>query len=149
MYSMKSVRPKMDPWGTPALTGYSCIRKVFALWPGLGRLWGRVSSIRCWWLSCKKLSRNFIVSSVILWQPFNLEYIVLNHWIKFSNWRWESSNPTLVYSSYWNIDVLHCSYWINEIKKTKWSINYLDKLSAWNTAIMFQLVLSIITILLL
>ena len=24
MYSMKSVRPRMDPWGTPALTGYSC-----------------------------------------------------------------------------------------------------------------------------
>ena len=24
MYSRKSVGPKMDPWGTPALTGYSC-----------------------------------------------------------------------------------------------------------------------------
>ena len=24
MYSMKSVGPRMEPWGTPALTGYSC-----------------------------------------------------------------------------------------------------------------------------
>ena len=24
MYSRKSVGPRMDPWGTPALTGYSC-----------------------------------------------------------------------------------------------------------------------------
>ena len=24
MYSRKSVGPKIDPWGTPALTGYSC-----------------------------------------------------------------------------------------------------------------------------
>ena len=24
MYSRKSVRPRMDPLGTPALTGYSC-----------------------------------------------------------------------------------------------------------------------------
>ena len=24
MYSKKSVEPRMDPWGTPALTGYSC-----------------------------------------------------------------------------------------------------------------------------
>ena len=24
MYSRKSVGPRMEPWGTPALTGYSC-----------------------------------------------------------------------------------------------------------------------------
>ena len=24
MYSRKSKGPRMDPWGTPALTGYSC-----------------------------------------------------------------------------------------------------------------------------
>ena len=24
IYSMKSVGPRMEPWGTPALTGYSC-----------------------------------------------------------------------------------------------------------------------------
>ena len=24
MYSRKSVGPEMEPWGTPALTGYSC-----------------------------------------------------------------------------------------------------------------------------
>ena len=24
MYSRKSVGPRIDPWGTPALTGYSC-----------------------------------------------------------------------------------------------------------------------------
>ena len=24
MYSRKSARPRMDPWGTPELTGYSC-----------------------------------------------------------------------------------------------------------------------------
>ena len=30
--------------------------------------------------------------------------------------------------------------------KTKWNINYLDKLSAWNTAIMFWLVLLITTL---
>ena len=24
MYSQKSVGPRMNPWGTPALTGYSC-----------------------------------------------------------------------------------------------------------------------------
>ena len=24
MYSKKSVGPRMEPWGTPALTGYSC-----------------------------------------------------------------------------------------------------------------------------
>ena len=24
MYSRKSVGPRMDPWGTPALTGYFC-----------------------------------------------------------------------------------------------------------------------------
>ena len=24
MYSRKSIGPRMDPWGTPALTGYFC-----------------------------------------------------------------------------------------------------------------------------
>ena len=24
VYSTKSLGPRMDPWGTPALTGYSC-----------------------------------------------------------------------------------------------------------------------------
>ena len=44
-----------------------------------------------------------------------------------------------------NIDVLHCTYLINEFKETKWNINYLDILSAWNITVTFRLMLLIIT----
>ena len=35
MYNKKSVGPRMDPWGTPALTGYSCEESAQQIWKSI------------------------------------------------------------------------------------------------------------------
>ena len=75
MYSRKSVGPRMEPWGTPALTGYSCedfpsrttrsclllrIEEIRAnIWPE--NQWDLISLQRR--LTCQTLSKPLDISS--------------------------------------------------------------------------------------
>ena len=74
MYSRKSVGPRMEPWGTPALTGYSCenfpsrttrscllLRKEEIrpnIWPEIP------GDISLWRFACQTLSKALNISNV-------------------------------------------------------------------------------------
>ena len=78
MYSRKSVEPRMEPWGTPALAGYSCEDFPYRItWSSLllskedirSNTWPEIPYGFSLWKrpACQTLSKTLDISSATAW----------------------------------------------------------------------------------